>query len=375
MSAVQVATAVSSSIATPPQGAAAASRTLTVAATYWLSEGGRKAALLAGLDARARQVVALNVPINRLHLVSVDAAGTARLKLRPRYERDGEQRVVRLDSAPTYDVPPSIEDLFTHASRNYELERAYQAERTAVAAHRADSERELRARTAQAFLTDTRQRAIVHPAPTPARCFVTTEKGRRLFDVATDEGLAQELPPEAHRRFRADLRARAEKNRQERAAQMALHQAKRTAIAAWIAEHGTPDQRARQDAGVLSLEEAVEALTDQMFAVVSDRPRYSHDGVARLEQHLRTLLPADRSLSVSPADLIVSTAEATTVNRGQWEVLEDLRAALPSATLRLRAHKLSWRREPKTQGVTVYSITVTQKEGLFTLRREYAAPD
>jgi hypothetical protein len=375
MSAVQVATVVSTSTPASPHGAPAASRTLTVAATYWLSESGRKAALLAGLDGRARQVVAVNVPVNRLHLVTVDAAGTARLKLRPRYERDGEQKVLRLDSAPTYDVPPSIEDLFNHASRNYELERAYQAERSAVAAHRADSERELRARTAQAFLTDTSQRAVVHPAPTPARCFVNTEKGRRLFDVAADEGIAAELPPEAHRRFRADLRARAEKNRQERAAQMALHQAKKTAIAAWITEHGTPDQRARQDAAVLSLGEAIESLTDHVFAVVSDRPRYFHDGVARLEQYLRLLLPSDRSVTVAPSDLKVVTAEATTVNRSQWEVLEDLRAALPSATVRLRAHRLTWRRDPTIQGVTVYSVTVTQKEGLFTLRREYAAPD
>jgi hypothetical protein len=374
MSAVQVATVPTSPPASP-HGAPAASRTLTVAAIYWLSESGRKAALLAGLDGRARQVVAVNVSVNRLHLVTVDAAGTARLKLRPRYERDGEQKVVRLDSAPTYDVPPSIEDLFTHASRNYELERAYQAERTAVAAHRADAERELRARTAQAFLTDASQRAMVHPAPTPARCFVTTEKGRRLFDVATDEGIAAELPPEAHRRFRADLRARAEKNRQERAAQMALHQAKKTAIAAWIADHGTPDQRARQEAGVLSLDEAVEALTDQIFAAVSDRPRYSHDGAGRLEQHLRTVLPVDRNVAVAPSDLNVVTTEATTVNRSQWELLEDLRAALPSATVRLRAHRLSWRRDPKIQGLTLYSVTVTQKEGLFTLRREYAAPD
>jgi hypothetical protein len=372
MSSVQVAPFVS--VASPPSVPSPANtRTLTVTVTYWLSEAGRKAALLAGLDGRARQVITVTVPISRLHLVSVDAAGIARLKLRPRYERDSEQRIARLDSAPTFDTPPSIEDLFAYAAHNYELERAYKSERTAAATQRAETERDLRARTAQNFLTDTSQRAIVHPAPTPARCYVKTDKGRRVFDIATDEGLARELPPEAHRRFRADLRARGEKNRQDRAAQVALHQAKRKAIGVWISEHGTPDQRARQEAGVMPLDEAIEALTEHIFAAASDRPRYAHDGAARLEEHLRTVFPDRTAVTVSPADLIVASSEATTVTSTQWELLEELRAALPHATVRLRAHRLTWKRDLQAPPLTVFSATVTQKEGLFTLRREFAA--
>src|SRR5207302_7570293 len=85
---------------------------LSVTATYRLSEEGRKASLLAGGDGRAVQELTIQVPTNRLHLVSVDANGVARLKLRPRYEMDSEQRVVRIDAAPMYDSPPDIEDLF-----------------------------------------------------------------------------------------------------------------------------------------------------------------------------------------------------------------------------------------------------------------------
>src|SRR5688572_18504363 len=85
-----------------------ANRTLAVTATYLLSEEGRKASLLAGGDGRALQQLTVNVPTNRLHLVSVDADGVARLKLRPRYETDGEQRLVRVDAPPTYDSQPDI---------------------------------------------------------------------------------------------------------------------------------------------------------------------------------------------------------------------------------------------------------------------------
>lgn len=350
-------------------------RTLPVTAIYWLSENGRKAALLEGQDGRAKQAITIEVPHARLHLVSVDATGIARLKLRPRYERDSEQRIVRFDTAPTYDAPPTIEDLFAHAARNYELERLHDSERTAAKMQRVDAERELRSRTAQAFLGDPSQRAIVHPAPTPTRCYMLTEKGRRLFDTASDEGLARELPPEAHKRFRADLRVRGEKNRQERAAQQALHESKKAAIAVWIAEHGTPGQRARQAAGVLPLDEAIEALTDQVFAPAGDRPRYLRDGLARLHQHLRTWSRTYADITIVASDLVVASTEPATATQAQWALMQELRTALPLAAVRLRAHRLSWRQEDRAPALTVFSVAVTQKEGLFTLRREYAAPD
>src|SRR6185436_5414480 len=72
-------------------------RTLTVTATYLLSEAGRKASLLAGSDGRALQELQIQVPAHRLHLVSVDIDGVARLKLRPRYQVDGVGAVTRID--------------------------------------------------------------------------------------------------------------------------------------------------------------------------------------------------------------------------------------------------------------------------------------
>ena len=113
-----------------------ASRTLTVTVTYLLSEEGRKASLLGGGDGRAVQQLNVQVATNRLHLVTVDANGIARLKLRPRYQLEGEQRVTRVDAFPTYDAPPSLEDLFQEAARNHQLERSFHVERRAGRAKR-----------------------------------------------------------------------------------------------------------------------------------------------------------------------------------------------------------------------------------------------
>jgi hypothetical protein len=130
------------------------SRTLAATATYLLSEEGRKASLLAGGDGRAVQQLTVHVPANRLHLVSVNEKGAARLKLRPRYHLNGDQQVVRNDSAPTYDAPPSVEDLFREARRNHQLERAYSSERHATKIKRREIYHERRAALAQAFLDD-----------------------------------------------------------------------------------------------------------------------------------------------------------------------------------------------------------------------------
>src|SRR5499427_190568 len=169
-----------------PTAAASSAKTLTVTATYLLSEEGRKASLLDGGDGKALQQLSLEVPANRLHLVSVDAQGVARLKLRPRYQLDGDHGIVRLDAPPTYDAPPEIEELFREAARNHQLERAYHSERQASKIKRREADQERRANVAKAFLSDQTRRALVHPVPSPTRCVVQTEEGRVFFDTNTD---------------------------------------------------------------------------------------------------------------------------------------------------------------------------------------------
>lgn len=359
---------------TPPPASPDSARALAVTVTYRLSEDGRKASLLNGGDGRAVQQLSVQVPTSRLHLVNVDDEGVARLKLQPRYERDGDQRVIRSDMAPTYDSPPSIEDLYKEAARNHELERVYHQQRSAVRTERRDAQRQLRVQVAQAFLSDRAQRALVHPAPSPKRCYLASEHGRVLFDVSSDDGIAKEIPPEAHRRFRTDLRGRRDQNLRARAEQLALHEEKKRVIAQWIAAHGTPEQQGRHAAGVLPMAEAIEAMADEAFAAIVDHDRYVRDGADRLQVHLRQV-PKYAIAVVSSSDLIVTSKEATQATAAQWALVRALRAALPDATVTLRMHRLAWKCDADAPTLTVYGLLVTRKVGPFTFRREYVAPD
>jgi hypothetical protein len=304
--------------------------------------------------------------------VSVDANGVARLKLRPRFETSGEQHVVRIDALPTYDSPPEIEDLFREAARNHQLERAFEAERRAAKTKRREADQERRAQLATAFLSDPGQRALVHPPPTPKRCYLTTERGRVLFDVNTDGPPARDVPIEAHRRFRADLRARREDNLRHRAEQLALHEEKKRFIGEWIAGHGTPDQQARHAAGVLPMEEAIEALTDHAFSVLADRPRYLHDGVECLQRRLRQIRQHS-DVVLTRDDLAVTGADAKEMTSSQWAILQEIRRLLPDATVAIRVHRLAWKQDAQAPTLTLYGVLVTSRIGPFTLRREYAA--
>ena len=349
-------------------------RTLSVTATYLLSENGRKASLLAGGDGHAVQQITLQVPANRLHLVSVDKQGVARLKLRPRFEMDGDRGIGRIDAAPLYDAPPTIEELYRAAAKNHELESAYYAERVAQRSNRSDADRALRESVAEGFLADKGQRAVAHPPPSPKRCYVITDRGRLLFDVGTDQGLAKDVPPEAHRRFRADLRAREERNRHDRAEQLALHDEKKRFVADWIAVNGTEEQRTRQAAGVLPMEEAIEAITDVVFEPLGDHPRYTRDGAERLRGHVAQFAE-DAAVIVTSADVLVSSENAKTATAEEWRLVREFQARRPEASVTLRSHRLSFKRDARVPPILVRGILVTVKHGPFTLRREYALDD
>src|SRR5262245_6612857 len=281
-----------------------ATKTLTVTATYLLSEEGRKASLLDGGDGKALQQLSLQVPANRLHLVSVDAQGVARLKLRPRYQLDGDRGIVRIDAAPTYDAPPDVEELFREAARNHQLERAYGAERQAAKIKRREGDQERRTAVARAFLSDPSKRAVTHPAPSAQRCVVETDQGRIFFDAKTDVSPARDVPAEAVRRFQADLRGRREQNLKVRANQLALHEEKKQFAAEWIAAHGSSDQQTRQAAGVLPIEEAIEAIAEHAFLVVADRRRYIPDAVSRVRAALDSR--GDGRTAVSPNNISIN---------------------------------------------------------------------
>lgn len=346
---------------------------LKVTARFLLSEDGRKLSLLTGGNGRAMQEIGIDVPANRLHLVRVSSNGVAVLKLRPRFELDGAQRVVRIDAAPIYDVPPTIEQLLTDAARNHELERAYAGGRSLVRATRREHDRDFRSAVAQDFLREPERRALVHPAPSPRRCFVATDRGRVRFDITTDSGPAHDVPLEAYKRFTADLKKRRERTTQERSAQLAIHELKRQAVAQWVADRGTEDQRARQQAGLLPMQEVIDAMADQAFGVLDDRPRYVHDGAERLQAFLRQQ-PRFASAVVGADDLMAVGKPAVTATRAQWAFMEAIRALVPDANVSLRKYELSWARDSRAPKLVTFSVIVNQRIGVISVRREFAAP-
>ena len=227
---------------------------------------------------------------------------------------------------------------------------------------------------AEAFLADKGQRAIAHPPPSPKRCYINTDGARLLFDVATDQGLAKEVPPEAHRRFRADLRTREERNRQDRAAQLALHEEKKRFIAAWVVANGTDEQKVRQDAGVLPMDEAVEAIADQVFSVNGHLPVYTRDGAERLQRFLRESSGLVDAV-IGPGDVAVRSRNAVKATAAQWAVVQEVQRLVPDANVVLREHVLSSKRHQESGSLTVYGVLVTKRHGPFVLRREYVVAD
>jgi hypothetical protein len=201
-----------------------------------------------------------------------------------------------------------------------------------------------------------------------------SEKGRLLFDVATDLGRAKDVPAEAHRRFRADLRERAERNRQERATQLALHEEKKRHIAEWVAACGTEEQKLRQADGMLPMDEAVEGITDQAFEAASHLPLYVHDGATRLQEFLRKAT-GQNDIVVAPADLRVRSVHAVRATAAQWSVVQHLRSQLPDANVVLREHVLHSKRHDGVEPLTVFGVLVTTKHGPFVLRREYVVDE
>lgn len=348
-------------------------QTLKVAVVYGLSEQGRKASLLSGGDGRARQQLYIQLPPARLHLVGVDSSGIARLKLQPRYELEESERVRRHDGPPVYDAPPTVDDLYRDAARNHELERLFFAQRQAWRGQRREADRERRATAAREFLSNVAHRAMVHPAPTPKRCFIQTSTGRVMFDVTSDTGIAKEVPLEAHRRFRNDLQARRQRNLHQRAEQVALHEQKKAAAAAWVADHGTAEQRSRAAAGVLAFDEVIAAMTEDAFRVAADIPIYERDGAPQLQRYLRTI-NGEPELVVAPADLHVASVDSPSATAGQWSVVARLRAIFPDAAIKVREHRLTSRRHPGASPLIMFGVLVTRRVGPFSLRREYAAP-
>ena len=349
-------------------------QTLTATATYRLTEQGRKSSLLSGGNGRAVQEVTITVPVSRIHLVSVDAEGHARVRLQPRFSVNGEQQVLRSDDPPVFDTVPSVDELLTEAARNHQLQSAYTSAATAEQRKRQDKGLELRQRLAEEFLADPKRRARVHPRPTSRACHVLVNNSVVRFDAKTDVGIARQVPPEAYRRFSADERERSQRGQEEFKRGYAVHQEKARLVADWISTYGSPSQRERYAAGLLPVSEVLEGMADQEFAAAASRPRYVPDGVERLQAFLRRHAPY-ANVVLMKVDLDVRTDRAEDATEAQWSMLSELRAVFPLAEVTLQRHTLTWTRDSSAPTLTMYGVLVRRKIGPFNIRREFVAPD
>jgi len=193
-----------------------------------------------------------------------------------------------------------------------------------------------------------------------------------LFDVTKGSALCRKIPLEAHRRFEVDLRTRRRRNQQRRAVEDAHHEEKQQFVADWIVAHGTPDQQARQRAGLLPMEEAIDMIADHLFAPAREFPLYPHAGAALLQAHLRKL-PEFAEVVVSKADLAHSFEDAKAATGAHWARAHAIQCALPNATVTVRFHRLLWRKNLNAPTVTRYGVIAVQTLGPLTLRREYEA--
>src|SRR5262249_16503568 len=176
---------------------------------------------------------------------------------------------------------------------------------------------------------------------------------------------------EANRRFQADLRGRREQNLKTRADQLTLHEEKKNFAGEWIAAHGSPDQRARQAAGVLPIEETTDAIAAQASSAVADGRRYVPDALARIQDALEGR--GEKQSTISPGEISINGANAETMTAAQWTVVNEFRTLLPGATVVLRIHRISLKRDPSLSIIPAFGVLVTQRVGPFTVRREFDA--
>src|SRR4029078_11126839 len=133
--------------------------------------------------------------------------------------------------------------------------------------------------------------------------------------------------------------AKEERNRHDRAKQLALHEEKKRFIAEWVGTNGTDEQKTRQGAGVLPMAEAIEGITDREFAIDRRLPRYARDGAERLRTFFRESCGLGETV-LGPFDVGVRSSNAVKATAEQWAVVQDLRRLVPDANVVLREHVL-----------------------------------
>jgi len=351
-------------IDTSAEQAPVAVHRITATAVIHLSARGRRASLLAGGDGHRTQRRTVEVSPDDSELVRVDHRGEATLTLTPRIVAAANGRLRRVRDVLEYDLVPSGDHLIAAARALAALRHAYDTQRAAALNAAKEA-------YAAEFMRDDSLRALVHPPPSSQRC--ACRNGRRLLIFhTTDAGLAAALPVEAHRRFRADLAARARSNQARREQELAAHHAKRIYMTGWIEAHGTEDQRARLSAGRLAVSEMYEAIADRVFAPLQEYPRYIHNAHSDLVA-LYSREAKDDAARILSTDTKIESGPVVHLSSAQWTTFASMQALLPSALFSVRRYRIYWSQRPRRHDphLVQVAILVKYRSAPLTLLRSY----
>ena len=141
---------------------------------------------------------------------------------------------------------------------------------------------------------------------------------------------------------------------------------RRTAqLSAWIAEHGTDNQRGRLAEGVLPETEIVDAIREQVFAPLAGEPRY----VKLTAVDVRAECTSEDE--IDPHEVAFNVTPKETLTAAEYDRLIDLRKLMPGAEITVRSHN-GWCKESNCEADiyrTSYRVKITLGE--LELSREY----
>jgi hypothetical protein len=189
------------------------------------------------------------------------------------------------------------------------------------------------------------------------------------YPVAGDKKLLATVAPEAYEEARSlclwknigemldEMKGEKAKAAAE-AERAAAKQRRQNQIAAWVADKGTPNQKARLEAGLLPEDEILDAMRDEAFAPLAEIERYIK---IKASDFCECEYDSDKKFDVWNAD---------TATAAEFERLSEIKKLMPAATVTLRTHY--GRCSLCDTQVTRSGIRVHIKIGEIEFSREYA---
>ncbi len=137
-------------------------------------------------------------------------------------------------------------------------------------------------------------------------------------------------------------------------------QAQREQLATWVLAHGTPSQQERLAAELLSDQEIVDAMREEVFAATADWPHYDK------------LLPNEICICEGGdlCEVEFESGDAESANEAEFNRLKELHKLLPAARITLRTHTGTARICGGT--ATRTGVLAVVQVGEFAFRREFA---